>query len=137
MKVGVTPWDFSGLDAAKLSAQAVRAESLGYESFWLPESHFNNNAIPDPLMLLAAVAAATNPQTAGDTDGSANTSVAGHPTRTVPTVLALHAWLRIAATQEERRESDHGCPPQPPGVQADLPFHGEGAREAAPKSGRL
>jgi alkanesulfonate monooxygenase SsuD/methylene tetrahydromethanopterin reductase-like flavin-dependent oxidoreductase (luciferase family) len=60
MKVGVTPWDFSGLDAAKLSAQAVRAESLGYESFWLPESHFTSSAIPDPLMLLAAVAAATD-----------------------------------------------------------------------------
>jgi len=60
MKIGVTPWDFSGLDARSLSDQAVRAEALGYESFWLPESHFNPNAIPDPLMLLAAVAAATD-----------------------------------------------------------------------------
>lgn len=60
MKVGVTPWDFSGLSARSLSEQAVRAEALGYQSFWLPESHFNENAIPDPLLLLAAVAAATD-----------------------------------------------------------------------------
>lgn len=59
MKIGVTPWDFSGLSARTLSEQAARAEALGYESFWLPESHFNPNAIPDPLMLLASVAAAT------------------------------------------------------------------------------
>jgi len=60
LKVGVTPWDFSGLNARSLSAQAARAEALGYESFWLPENHFNRNAIPDPLMLLASVAAATD-----------------------------------------------------------------------------
>lgn len=60
LKVGATPWDFSGLSARSLSEQAVRAEALGYDSFWLPESHFNANAIPDPLMLLAAVAAATD-----------------------------------------------------------------------------
>ena len=64
MKIGVTPWDFHGLDAARLSEQAARAEALGYESFWLPESHFspdvNAYAMPDPLMLLAAVAAATS-----------------------------------------------------------------------------
>ncbi len=60
MKIGVTPWDFSGLNARSLSDQAARSEALGYESFWLPESHFNPNAIPDPLMLLAAVAAATD-----------------------------------------------------------------------------
>jgi alkanesulfonate monooxygenase SsuD/methylene tetrahydromethanopterin reductase-like flavin-dependent oxidoreductase (luciferase family) len=60
LKIGATPWDFSGLDARSLSEQAARAEALGYESFWLPENHFNPNAIPDPLMLLAAVAAATD-----------------------------------------------------------------------------
>ena len=60
MKIGVTPWDFTGLSARSLSEQAARAEALGYESFWLPESHFNPNAIPDPLMLLSAVAAATD-----------------------------------------------------------------------------
>ncbi len=32
---------------------------MGYASFWLPENHFNPEAIPDPLMLLAAVAAGT------------------------------------------------------------------------------
>ena len=36
------------------------AESLGYSSFWLPESHFGGAAsIPDPLLLLAAIAAGT------------------------------------------------------------------------------
>ncbi|MEM8767639.1 MAG: LLM class flavin-dependent oxidoreductase [Pseudomonadota bacterium] len=60
MKLGVTPWDFSGLSAKSLAEQAARAEALGYDSFWLPENHFNRNAIPDPLMLLAAVAAATD-----------------------------------------------------------------------------
>ena len=59
LALGLTPWDFSSLSAASLSAQAVFAEELGYQSFWLPESHFNGQAIPDPLMLLAAVAAAT------------------------------------------------------------------------------
>jgi alkanesulfonate monooxygenase SsuD/methylene tetrahydromethanopterin reductase-like flavin-dependent oxidoreductase (luciferase family) len=43
-----------------LAAQACFAERAGYESFWLPESHFGGSAaIPEPLMLLAAVAAAT------------------------------------------------------------------------------
>ena len=59
MKLGLTPWNFSDLSANALSEQARVAEGLGYESFWLPENHFNPGAIPDPLMLLAAVAAAT------------------------------------------------------------------------------
>ena len=59
LALGLTPWDFSSLSASSLSAQAVFAETLGYQSFWLPESHFNSQAIPDPLMLLASVAAAT------------------------------------------------------------------------------
>ncbi|MEZ5559424.1 MAG: LLM class flavin-dependent oxidoreductase [Pseudomonadales bacterium] len=59
MKLGVTPWDLSERSAASLSAQAAAAERYGYASFWLPENHFNDNAIPDPLMLLAAVAAGT------------------------------------------------------------------------------
>lgn len=46
------PWDLTG--------QARTAESLGYHSFWLPENHFGGErSIPAPLMLLAAVAAAT------------------------------------------------------------------------------
>ena len=49
-----------GRSAAELAGQARLAEELGYESFWLPENHFTGEgAIPDPLMLLAAVAAAT------------------------------------------------------------------------------
>ena len=59
MHLGLTPWDFSDRSAASLSRQAQVAESLGYESFWLPESHFVADAIPDPLMLLAAVAGGT------------------------------------------------------------------------------
>ncbi len=59
MRPGLTPWNFSERSAASLSRQAEIAETLGYESFWLPESHFVADAIPDPLMLLAAVAAGT------------------------------------------------------------------------------
>ncbi len=60
MHLGLTPWDFSDPGADNLQAQAVLAEQLGYESFWLPENHFNTGAIPDPLMLLAGVAGATS-----------------------------------------------------------------------------
>ncbi|MCZ6620180.1 MAG: LLM class flavin-dependent oxidoreductase [Gammaproteobacteria bacterium] len=60
MKLGITPWDFADRSARGLNQQARTAESFGYDSFWLPENHFNLNAIPDPLMLLAAVAAGTD-----------------------------------------------------------------------------
>ena len=61
MHLGLTPWRISGrVDARELGRQGALAESWGYESFWLPENHFGNNAIPDPLMLLAAVAATTS-----------------------------------------------------------------------------
>lgn len=60
MKLGVTPWHAQERSAAGLTAQARRAEALGFHSFWLPENHFNPGAIPDPLMLLAAVAAGTS-----------------------------------------------------------------------------
>ena len=59
MHIGLTPWDFHDRSAKSLARQAEIGESLGYQSFWLPESHFTPNAIPDPLMLLAAVAGAT------------------------------------------------------------------------------
>lgn len=59
LELGLTPWDFSTLSASSLSAQAQFAEARGYKSIWLPENHFNPQAIPDPLTLLAAVAAAT------------------------------------------------------------------------------
>lgn len=67
MRPGLTPWNFSDLSAASLSRQAEIGESLGYESFWLPESHFIDGAIPDPLMLLAAVAAGTRKLRLGTT----------------------------------------------------------------------
>ena len=61
MHLGLTPWELSGrVDARELARQGGLAESWGYESFWLPENHFTGSAaIPDPLMLLAAVAANT------------------------------------------------------------------------------
>ena len=59
MHLGLTPWNFNDLSAKSLARQAQIGESLGYESFWLPESHFTAGALPDPLMLLAAVAAGT------------------------------------------------------------------------------
>lgn len=59
LRLGLTPWNFTDATAAALTEQAAFAESLGYDSFWLPENHFNPNAIPDPLMLLAGVAAGT------------------------------------------------------------------------------
>lgn len=60
MKLGITPWQPQERSALGLTAQAKRAEQLGYDAFWLPENHFNPDAIPDPLMLLAAVAGSTS-----------------------------------------------------------------------------
>jgi len=59
MHLGLTPWNLNDRSAQSLARQAQIGESLGYESFWLPESHFTAGALPDPLMLLAAVAAGT------------------------------------------------------------------------------
>lgn len=59
MHLGLTPWNFSDLSAQSLCEQAKFAESCGYESIWLPESHFGENALPDPLMLLASIAGGT------------------------------------------------------------------------------
>jgi alkanesulfonate monooxygenase SsuD/methylene tetrahydromethanopterin reductase-like flavin-dependent oxidoreductase (luciferase family) len=61
LHLGCTPWQLPiGGRADALSEQARFAEDAGYASFWLPESHFGGAAaIPEPLMLLAAVAAAT------------------------------------------------------------------------------
>ena len=60
LHVGITPWDFSSLSAKNLVNQAVFVEDLGYDSFWLPENHFGENAIPDPLSLLAAISGVTS-----------------------------------------------------------------------------
>ncbi len=62
MKVAVTAWRFGpeGL-GQELATQAEMAESIGFDSFWLPENHFTGPAaIPSPLMLLAAVASRTS-----------------------------------------------------------------------------
>ena len=61
MRLGLTPWRISGnADARTLSRQAKLAEDWGYQSFWLPENHFTGKgSIPEPLMLLAGVASAT------------------------------------------------------------------------------
>jgi alkanesulfonate monooxygenase SsuD/methylene tetrahydromethanopterin reductase-like flavin-dependent oxidoreductase (luciferase family) len=61
MHLGLTPWrSTSSRSASTLIEQAQFAEQLGYQSFWLPENHFNETAIPDPLLLLASVAGATS-----------------------------------------------------------------------------
>jgi alkanesulfonate monooxygenase SsuD/methylene tetrahydromethanopterin reductase-like flavin-dependent oxidoreductase (luciferase family) len=60
LHLGCSPWLLpSDCSAALLTRQAQFAERIGFGSFWLPETHFGHNAIPEPLMLLAAVAAAT------------------------------------------------------------------------------
>ena len=61
MHLGVTPWRLSSrVDARELARQGALAEQWGFDSFWLPESHFAGDAaIPEPLLTLAAVAAHT------------------------------------------------------------------------------
>jgi len=61
LKLGTTVWSRDALGCAdRLCKQAEAAESLGFDSFWLPENHFGTrSAIPAPLMLLAAVAGRT------------------------------------------------------------------------------
>ena len=60
-EIGLTPWRYDAAASADLiTDQARRAESLGFASFWLPESHFTSSgANPAPLLLLAAIAACT------------------------------------------------------------------------------
>ncbi len=60
LHLGMTPWLAPlARRADELSRQAELAEQWGYESFWLPENHFGEGAIPEPMMLLSAVAGAT------------------------------------------------------------------------------
>lgn len=59
LHLGLTPWHFADLTAPSLTRQARLAEEMGYESLWLPENHFGENALPDPLTLLAAAAGVT------------------------------------------------------------------------------
>ncbi len=57
LHLGLTPWD---MHTATMAEQARLAESYGYDSIWLPENHFSGpGALPDPLMLLATMAATT------------------------------------------------------------------------------
>ena len=61
LHIGVTAWDV-GLPgtADQFARQAERVESLGLDSFWLPEFHFDDSVpLPQPLLPLAAVAART------------------------------------------------------------------------------
>ena len=61
LRLGITPWHMSStMDANVLCEQAELAEQCGYHSFWLPESHFAGpSSVPEPIVLLAAVAART------------------------------------------------------------------------------
>jgi|TARA_B100000768_G_scaffold177124_1_gene190838 alkanesulfonate monooxygenase SsuD/methylene tetrahydromethanopterin reductase-like flavin-dependent oxidoreductase (luciferase family) len=59
LHLGLTPWNFHDMSAASLCDQAQFAEAQGYQSIWVPENHFGPQAIPDPLMLLASIAGAT------------------------------------------------------------------------------
>ncbi len=64
LEIGLAPWavDTDGASTAlePLARQAERAEALGFDSLWFPESHFvERGAIPAPLLLLAALAART------------------------------------------------------------------------------
>lgn len=58
---GITGWTGrSGWRADAVAAQASRAESLGFASYWLPENHFGDaRSLPSPLLVLAAAAATT------------------------------------------------------------------------------
>lgn len=60
LHLGLTPWNFSDLSAQSLCEQAQFAERSGYQSIWLPENHFGENALPDPLTLLASIAGGTS-----------------------------------------------------------------------------
>ncbi len=62
LKVAVTAWNLDTDEAGThLAEQGEIAEELGFDAFWLPESHFTGStSIPSPLMLLATVAARTS-----------------------------------------------------------------------------
>jgi alkanesulfonate monooxygenase SsuD/methylene tetrahydromethanopterin reductase-like flavin-dependent oxidoreductase (luciferase family) len=69
LHLGLTPWvgDLAAY-AHEIAGQAEHAESLGYHSLWLPESHFiDRGACPSPLLPLAAAAARTTSLKLGTT----------------------------------------------------------------------
>ena len=63
LRIGVTPWRVTTTTdpgyGETLARQAEFAEEIGCHSFWLPESHFVDQARPSPLLELAHVAART------------------------------------------------------------------------------
>jgi alkanesulfonate monooxygenase SsuD/methylene tetrahydromethanopterin reductase-like flavin-dependent oxidoreductase (luciferase family) len=69
LHVGLTPWRTDADGAADpLAAQGERAEALGFDSLWFPESHFGaRGALPQPLLLLATVASRTRTLQLGTT----------------------------------------------------------------------
>lgn len=62
LHIGVSAWSVGAtVSAAQFADQAAFAEGLGFQSFWLPESHFGDaTSLPAPLLLLAAAAAKTS-----------------------------------------------------------------------------
>ncbi len=60
LHLGITPWHLNPPTASGIGDQAAFAEASGFQSFWLPENHFGDGALPDPLMLLASAATATS-----------------------------------------------------------------------------
>jgi len=61
LSLGLVPWQMGAqADAGHYAEQAKMAEGWGYRSFFLPENHFAPaTPLPDPLLVLAAVASAT------------------------------------------------------------------------------
>jgi len=60
LHVGITAWEQGEIDPLRdLIRQARLAESLGFDSFFLSESHFRAQARPSPLVALAALAGVT------------------------------------------------------------------------------
>jgi alkanesulfonate monooxygenase SsuD/methylene tetrahydromethanopterin reductase-like flavin-dependent oxidoreductase (luciferase family) len=64
VQLGLGPWGGDPRGATeslrRIVAQAVSAERLGFDSVWIPESHFvERGAFPAPLLLLASIAART------------------------------------------------------------------------------
>lgn len=65
LHLGLTPWS---MNPTQMPEQARLAEEWGYQSIWLPENHFSGYAaLPDPLMLLAGMAATTTTLLLGTT----------------------------------------------------------------------
>ena len=61
LHIGAAAWDVGPPGTAdQFARQAERVESLGLDSFWLPEFHFDDQVpLPQPLLPLAAAAART------------------------------------------------------------------------------